>query len=242
MEFEPDIENGDDEIADMEAAESLDLEALVKKARRSREIDESDVQTLLASVNEAQADMLYEQLHKLGIRIVSSTGKTIQDGLEPASLLASLEEDVNDADAVQYLGGDVEDDPVHTYLKEIGQVNLLLAEQEIWLSTQLAAASVLDGLSSDVAANNSELGDSEDIHSLTMVANYEALLGYWQATVEAAKKLGVETPDLSSLVTEAHQLRRSSVFTANRYITAHFRRLFIIRKAAYTGNRSQLDR
>ena len=38
----------------------------------------------------------------------------------------------------------VDDDPVHTYLKEIGQVPLLTAEQEIWLATQMSAARVMD--------------------------------------------------------------------------------------------------
>ena len=99
MEFEPDVEKGDiEEIADVEGPELIDLEALVKKARRSREIDESDVQTLLASVDESQADLLYQRLQKLGIRIVSSTGKTIDDAFEPATLLASLSEELGDAE------------------------------------------------------------------------------------------------------------------------------------------------
>ena len=91
MDFEPDVDDRDvDDIADDEETELIDLEALVKKARRSREIDESDVQTLLASVTESQADLLYERLQKLGIRIVSSSGKTVDDAFESTSLLGSL--------------------------------------------------------------------------------------------------------------------------------------------------------
>ena len=40
--------------------------------------------------------------------------------------------------------GDVYKRQVHTYLKEIGQVPLLTAEQEIWLATQMQALRVLE--------------------------------------------------------------------------------------------------
>jgi len=211
MDFESEEENGDvDEfIDDEESTSTIDLEALVKKARRSRQIDEADVQNLLASVDEDQADLLYERLQKLGIRIVSSTGKTVDDAFEPAALLASLDEDLEDSDSPDYVGGDVEDDPVHTYLKEIGQVALLLPEQEIWLSTQLAAISFLDRLSSKVTSEDTRTFTEEDIYFRTMVANYESLLENWQRAVDAGQIIDVEPPDLSLLVEEALQLRQS---------------------------------
>ena len=192
MDLEPELENGEaEDIAEVEVAELVDIEALVKKARRSREIDESDVQTLLASVNETQAELLYERLHKLGIRIISSSGKTVDEGFEQVNLLASLGEELTDNDVPEYLGGDVDDDPVHTYLKEIGQVPLLLAEQEIWLSTQLAAAGVLERLSTEAAKLDA---DEEDIYYHTMVANYSKLLESWEAVLAAGSELGLPPP------------------------------------------------
>jgi RNA polymerase primary sigma factor len=104
------------------------------------------------------------------------------------------------------MGGDVEDDPVHTYLKEIGQVPLLQAEQEIWLSTQLVAASVLDRLSSEATAHD---GGEEDIHLHTMTANYASLRENWEAALDAASRISVESPDLPSLIGEACLLRGS---------------------------------
>lgn len=207
MDFEPDVENDEiDDSLDVEAEEMIDLEALVKKARRSREIDEADVQTLLASVDEQQAELLYERLQKLGIRIVSSSGKTIDGAFEPANLLASLGDDLNDDEGSTYMSGVIEDDPVHTYLKEIGQVPLLLAEQEIWLSTQLTATAVLDSLSAGTAAA-AEIED--DVHFLTMSANYANLLEQWLVTVDAGSRIEVEPPDLPALFEEARQLRKS---------------------------------
>ena len=63
-------ENVEDENEE-EEEEVIDIEALVKKARRSREINEADVQALLASADEEQAERLYARLQKLNIRIVS---------------------------------------------------------------------------------------------------------------------------------------------------------------------------
>ncbi len=48
----------DDEAEEAQNAEPLDVDALVRKARRSRQIAESDVQSILASVSDEQADQL----------------------------------------------------------------------------------------------------------------------------------------------------------------------------------------
>ena len=82
---EPDTPEEDEEIVGLEeeveeadealGAEPLDLDALVRKARRSRRIAESDVQSILASVSEEQAEQLYERLQKLNIRIVADVYK-----------------------------------------------------------------------------------------------------------------------------------------------------------------------
>jgi RNA polymerase primary sigma factor len=132
----PDEFDLDDEI---EEETPLDVEALVKKARRSRVINEADVQAILASANEDEAEMLYSQLQKLNVQIISESGEEMTDLTPAAGLLGLGDEDDDEDDDTSYLG-EVEDDPVHTYLREIGQVPLLTARQEVWLSTQLAAA------------------------------------------------------------------------------------------------------
>ena len=82
----------------------------------------------------------------MGIRIISASGETVDAVGESANVLNSDEEDGLEIAEGAYTGGDSEDDPVHTYLKEIGQVPLLKSKQEIWLSTQLKAATELDRL------------------------------------------------------------------------------------------------
>jgi RNA polymerase primary sigma factor len=206
MDENADLDDQDIEEFDFEdESTEIDLEALVKKARRSREIDASDVQALLATADDDQADLLYERLQKLGIRIVSASGQTVDD-LGDSNLLANLDDDLSDADDVYT--GTVEDDPVHTYLKEIGQVPLLAAEQEIWLATQLVAASVLDKLSKDAAIPNDVDENEEGIHFHTVMANYESLLSGWERVLNACLEIDVDSPDLVPLAEEAAQLRR----------------------------------
>ena len=84
----------DETFDDVEAFEvenneekAIDVEEMVKKARRSQKIAEADVQAILASADEEQADKLYEQLQQLGIRIVSESGETVDDLGDSSSLL-----------------------------------------------------------------------------------------------------------------------------------------------------------
>ena len=217
MEFEEkfdDIEGVEGVEADAGEPQSIDIEALVKKARRSRQIEEADVQAILASADEEQADKLYEQLQRLGIRIVSDSGQTIEELGESSNLLEiELGEESADAEAPIY-STDVEDDPVHTYLKEIGQVPLLTAEQEIWLATQLAAATKLERLTAQVM----EEGGAENLPARTMLANYVALLESWQQADAASQQINVELPDMALIIREAQQLRQSWKSSSPSYL------------------------
>lgn len=194
-----------DEIVDSEETDldSIDVEALFRKARRQRQINEADVEAILASADEDQAEELYQRLQRLGIRIVTESGETIDDATEASNLLGAEEDDDEDEDG--YYDSGVQDDPVHTYLKEIGQVPLLTAEHEVWLSVQLAAANDLEVLTGRVA----EEGEHEDVQLHTIVANYEDLLDNWDRAAEAAHAIDVDLPNLAMLVLEAQNLRQS---------------------------------
>jgi RNA polymerase primary sigma factor len=201
-EFEPeDIIDDDDDDNETE----IDIEALVKRARRSREIDKADIDMLLATADQDQAELLYERLQSLNIRIVSSDDDDL-DGFEDlaANVLSLSSDDDNNRAKSYYGGATVEDDPVHTYLKEIGQVPLLTAAQEIRLSTQLTAAGVLDAL-----GKSEEITNGDDSQSRAMLANYETLLTNWQAVSEATTEIKIEMPGLPALIAEARFLRKS---------------------------------
>jgi RNA polymerase primary sigma factor len=204
------IDNVDAESDDQE---TIDIEAVVKKARRSRQIQEVDVQTILASADEDQADKLYEQLQRLGISIVSETGERVDD-LGDSSTLLDIELVQEEEGEDRQYAPEAEEDPVHTYLKEIGQVPLLAAEQEIWLATQLVAASVLVDLTNKVM----EEGEQNNIHVSSVMANYGSLVEGWQWALEASQTIDVELPDLSLVIREAQQLRHSWKSTSPSYL------------------------
>lgn len=190
--------------------EDLDFEALVKRARRSRQIDEADVQAILATASDDEAELLYERLQKLNIRIVAENGETLDDPAESTGLMAIVDDDESLLDDdVEDLGTYiVEDDPVHTYLKEIGQVPLLTVEQEIWLATQMSAARVLDRLTRD-AAHDLNADDHDQLRARTMTVNYANFLENWSCAREASKVLNVNPPELLALVEEARLLRQN---------------------------------
>ncbi len=188
--------------------DNLDFEALVKRARRSRQIDESDVQAILATASDDEAELLYERLQKLNIRIVADNGETLEEPGESTGLMAIVEEDLTVGDDVDDLTDYiVEDDPVHTYLKEIGQVPLLSAEQEIWLATQMSAARVLDRLTRDAAADL-DADDHDQLRARTMITNYTNFLENWSCAQEASGVIGVRPPDLIAMIDEARLLRQ----------------------------------
>lgn len=206
-ELSPELENDDFEEEDgFESEETLDIEALVKKARRSRQINESDVQALLATADEEQADRLYARLQKLDVRVVNAEGEVLNDLNEPSNFLDLEDDDLIADDGVDYLTTAVEDDPVHTYLKEIGQVPLLTAEQEIWLSTQLTAATALESLSLRMA----EEGDDpeEEVDFRAMMLNYAHLMENEKTAQQASAAIHVPPPQILSIISEACALRR----------------------------------
>ncbi len=188
--------------------DNLDFEALVKRARRSRQIDEADVQAILATASDDEAELLYERLQKLNIRIVGDNGETLDDPGESTGLMAIVEsdEDLEDDD-VDLAANIIENDPVHTYLKEIGQVPLLTVEQEIWLATQMSAARVMDRLTQD-AAEELDGRDQDQLRARTMSMNYANFLENWACAKEASGVIGVDPPDPVAMIDEARLLRQ----------------------------------
>ncbi|NLF63827.1 MAG: hypothetical protein GX579_04430, partial [Chloroflexi bacterium] len=63
----------EDETSEYEEDDSdaIDVEALFREARRRKVISESDVEAILASADEEQAERLYQRLQQLGIRVVT---------------------------------------------------------------------------------------------------------------------------------------------------------------------------
>ncbi len=199
--------------------ETLSIEEFLKRAAKTRQVDEAEVQAVLASSDEEEADRLYEQLQKMGIQIGDDEDED-EEFLEVEGDSGLFDLDDLDSDPAVVVKAPArtydfdQDDPVQTYLREIGQVPLLTAEQEVWLSTQLAAAMSLEKASA--AAQEEANGESHRF--LTMLVIYEQLVASWKEAEQAADKIHVALPDVAMLIAEAQQLRQSWQFNFPSYL------------------------
>jgi RNA polymerase primary sigma factor len=108
------------------------------------------------------------------------------------------------------LFSELSEDPVRLYLKEIGNIELLDADREFWLSSRLDAARRLDMLSRQhplarhrTSASNEEPEAARSLYH----AIYEDQQTSWVRLIEDTQRLGYPCPDLNLILAEAQMLR-----------------------------------
>jgi RNA polymerase primary sigma factor len=84
-------------------------------------------------------------------QIVDASGGPLSDIDEPAldELVDEEEEDIDTLNSGQYFD-DVSDDSVRLYLREIGKIPLLNAEEELTLARRIKLGSILEELRGDI--------------------------------------------------------------------------------------------
>jgi RNA polymerase primary sigma factor len=112
---------------------------------------------------------------------------------------------------------DSTEDPVRMYLKEIGQVALLEPDQEIWLSTQMAAGDHLLELRERLTRDQGESVPP----SLVLAAVYGHLYSWWTRTQTVCQELNVDLPDPMLLQEEAQMLRTVWQDSGPSYLRAY---------------------
>jgi len=99
--------------------------------------------------------------------------------------------------------GEQTDDPVHMYLKEIGQVQLLDSNRETWLAAQMRAAQHMRQL------RRTPKGKSPMPVTTLYLALYDELQVEWKRLLEDTHKHKGGAPQLGELLEEAQALRHN---------------------------------
>jgi RNA polymerase primary sigma factor len=186
------------------------VQELIAKGRREKQLDESEVLALFDDPDSEAAQALFDQLEEMGVEIIS-------DSSDSGYALDSEEPDDTDLDLSEFEGvetdieltrlevGPLDNDPVRQYLKEIGQVQLLDPDREIWLSSQIAAQNLLLAMAQKLSGGGSAQLQPCDL----LIALYEHLLTHWDRVMSGLSKVAIEPPLMELLISEAQNLRRS---------------------------------
>jgi len=112
---------------------------------------------------------------------------------------------------------DASEDPIRMYLREIGQVALLESDQEVWLSTQMAAGDHLREVREALDKDGLQPAAASDV----LLTVYDHALLWWRKTGTACQELGVALPDLFLLIQEAQMLRSMWQDNGPSYLRAY---------------------
>jgi RNA polymerase primary sigma factor len=126
-----------------------------------------------------------------------------------------LGEDAEGEEVIETI--ELADDPVRMYLREIGQVHLLNADQETWLAARLLALRRARALRERLTALRPGKRSVPPV-TLFLLEMYSDLLSDWKHLREDARRLGYALPELRPLLEEAIQLRLAWQDSAPSYL------------------------
>ncbi len=158
------------------------------------------------------------------LRIRNESGDLIES--DNGDLDDDDEED-DDDDAVEMTLAP-SDDPVRQYLKEIGQVPLLNSNQEMWLSTMIAAERLIEQTIDRLSTVKNE--DGEVIESLPLPAPTgtakgiaEHICANWVDVTRNAADYDTPPPDLRGIVDEAQVVFENWNVDSDSYVRQYLR-------------------
>jgi len=100
---------------------------------------------------------------------------------------------------------ELNDDPVRLYLKEIGSIDLLDPDQELWLSAQLEATRRVDQLTRQHPLARKGSSAARSLYR----AMFDDMKTAWERLIEDTERLGFERPDLVKIIEETLMLQET---------------------------------
>ncbi|MEE8163761.1 MAG: sigma-70 family RNA polymerase sigma factor [Anaerolineae bacterium] len=166
-----------------------------------------------AEANVEELDALYRRLLDMGIEVVEP-GELAEE--EPAkSELEAPEGKAESELAVLPLSGpELTSDPVRMYLREIGRVPLLDANQEMRLAIKMTADDYLERIQEKLAKQLKRSPTGSEV----MARVFRSLTSDWEVVEEACRELSIAPPDMLSMIEEAQALRNCPVGDQEPYL------------------------
>ncbi len=135
--------NGKDEPQAPQKSNEERLNELIEKGKKAGKLTSKELMDVLEDMElePEQLDKFYDTLENLGIDTISEEEPLpLDDALPAIEELEEIEEAAEDEiiDTDTLVDSFSTDDPVRMYLKEIGKVNLLSAEEEVELAKRMA--------------------------------------------------------------------------------------------------------
>jgi RNA polymerase primary sigma factor len=196
------------------------IEELIEKGRRTKRLNESEVLALFDDPDSDEVQAVFDQLEEMGVEILVDEGDALDlDADEGSDVdLADLDEHEldgisHDVDLARLETSILADDPVRMYLKEIGQVQLLDPDRETWLSSQIAACTLLNNVRQQLPQD----AEPADV----LAALYAHLLENWEKMAGILAGLAIELPVIDLLIGEAQNLRANWDGKSPSYVRAY---------------------
>jgi len=121
------------------------------------------------------------------------------------------------------------DDPVRLYMREIGRIDLLDADQEFWLSSRMKAYDLMESLKGELPESNEK---NSKALNLSICKELTDSCASFQHKV---KKNQVNLPDITSVLKEARLLRQSWQINETSYLRAFLEKEYWQQQEEFKG-------